>query len=193
MGRYRKSSTGWRRILDIAVTLMLIAAAVWGVRRFGGFEGSGIRVIDGDSLIVDGREVRLHGIDAVELHQTCREADGRQWPCGRLARAHLRKLVRDRSLTCRTIDEDRYGRIVARCVTDGGMDIAERMVRDGWAVAYLRHSPAYVMAEQDARDARRGIWAGRFTLPEEWRARRRTAQKSAASAAGAGVASVPPD
>ena len=193
MGRYRRPFPGWRRLLDIAVTLALIAAAVWGVRRFGGFEGGGIRVLDGDSLVVDGREVRLHGIDAVELHQTCHEPDGREWPCGRLARDHLRKLVRGRSLTCRTIDEDRYGRIVACCITDAGMDIGERMVRDGWAVAHVRHSPAYVMAERDARDARRGIWAGRFSSPEEWRARRRAAQGSAAIATGAGAASVPPD
>ncbi len=190
MGRYRRS--GWRRGLDIAVTLALAALAIWGVRRFGGFEGAGIRVIDGDSLLVDGREVRLHGIDAVELHQTCREPAGREWPCGRLARAHLRKLVRDRSLTCRTIDEDRYGRIVARCVTDEGMDVAERMVRDGWAVAYVRHSPAYVMAERDARDARRGIWAGRFTPPEEWRARQRAVHGGAAGTAME-VAGMPPD
>ena len=193
MRRGWRSLSGWRRFFDVVVTLMLIAATIWGVRRFGVFEGSGIRVLDGDSLMVDGREVRLHGIDAVELHQTCHEPDGREWPCGRLARAHLHKLVRGHSLTCRTIDEDRYGRVVARCITDAGMDIGERMVRDGWAVAYVRHSPAYVMAERDARDARRGIWAGRFTPPEEWRARRRAAQESAAVATGAGAASVPPD
>ncbi len=192
MDRFRRVSPRGRRILDIAVTLALIAATVWGVQRFGGFEGEDIRVIDGDSLIVNGREVRLHGIDAVELHQTCREPDGREWPCGRLARAHLRKLVHDRSLTCRTIDEDRYGRIVARCIAENGMDIGERMVRDGWAVAHVRHSPVYVMAERDAHDARRGIWAGRFMPPEEWRARRRTAQGNA-FATGDGATAVPRD
>ena len=94
MRRGWRSLSGWRRFFDVVVTLMLIAATIWGVRRFGVFEGNGIRVLDGDSLMVDGREVRLHGIDAVELHQTCHEPDGREWPCGRLARAHLRKLVR---------------------------------------------------------------------------------------------------
>ncbi len=174
------------------VFLALAAAVIWGVRRINGFGGDGIRVMDGDSLIVDGREVRLHGIDAVELHQTCRDPDGREWPCGRLARAHLRKLVRGRSLACRTIDEDRYGRIVARCIADNGMDIGERMVRDGWAVAYVRHSPAYVKAERDARDARRGIWAGRFTLPETWRARRR-AVLGGVTGTGVEAAGVQPD
>ncbi len=191
MARYRGPGGRWRGILDVSATLALISLAVWGVRHLGRFDGGEVRVIDGDSLIVDGREVRLHGMDAVELHQTCREPDGREWPCGRLARAHLRKLVRGRSLTCRTVDEDRYGRIVARCVTDGGLDVAERMVRDGWAVAYMRHSPLYVAAERDAREARRGIWAGRFTPPEEWRARRRVVHGGAAATGDA--ARMPPD
>jgi endonuclease YncB( thermonuclease family) len=39
-------------------------------------------VIDGDTLVVTGERIRLQGIDAPELHQTC-TAYGQEWACGR--------------------------------------------------------------------------------------------------------------
>jgi endonuclease YncB( thermonuclease family) len=44
------------------------------------------RVVDGDTLEVGGRKVRLFGIDAPELDQTC-DAEGQLWACGAEARA----------------------------------------------------------------------------------------------------------
>jgi endonuclease YncB( thermonuclease family) len=42
------------------------------------------------------------------------------------------------------------------------------MVRQGWAVAY-GYASAYHSAQAEAKAAKRGIWAGSFTLPAEWR------------------------
>ena len=66
---------------------------------------------------------------------------------------------------------DRYRRIVAVCYAGGagGPDIGERMVIEGWALAYRRFSTAYVDEKDDARDNRRGLWRGEFTKPWEWR------------------------
>ena len=126
------------------------------------------RVIDGDSLRVKGVEVRLHGIDAPELRQTCRDSRGRRYACGRMARAHLQRLLAGRMVTCRRVTTDRYGRMVAVC-TANGEDIGRRMVRDGWAVAFVRYSRHYVSDERAARLARRGLWQGRFVPPSQWR------------------------
>ncbi len=43
------------------------------------------------------------------------------------------------------------------------------MVENGWALAYRRYSLDYVDEEANAQAARRGIWAGQFVRPWEWR------------------------
>ncbi len=126
------------------------------------------RVVDGDSIRINGVNVRLHGIDAPELFQTCQNRFGRRYECGERAREHLRNLVGNGRVRCRRVTTDRYGRMVATCRV-GGMDIGQRMVRDGWAVAFVRYSRRYVSDERAARLARRGLWAGRFVPPSLWR------------------------
>lgn len=124
-------------------------------------------VSDGDTLTVDGRKVRLHGVDAPELDQTCGDR-GATWPCGLAARDALAALVGEARLTCRVEDTDRYGRAVAVCLR-GERDIGAELVRAGAAVAYRRYSDRYAPAEAAARAEGRGIWSGRMLAPEDWR------------------------
>ena len=133
-------------------------------------EGS-VRVIDGDSLSVGGREVRLAGIDAPEALQTCTDRSGADWPCGREATANLRRLTDHAQVTCKGGDRDKYGRLLARCVA-GDLDLNGEMVRLGFAVSEANQGYVYADLEAEARTARRGIWRGRFEPPHEWRAAR---------------------
>jgi len=142
-----------------------VAAAGWYLDRAADTIAGAVRVMDGDSLVVDGTEIRLYGIDAVELHQTC-DRDGQVWNCGRAATQALRDATAGREVSCRPRERDRYGRTVAVC-TAGGVDLGAAMVRGGYAIAL----GAYRADEREARDARRGIWASRFDRPSEWRAR----------------------
>jgi endonuclease YncB( thermonuclease family) len=129
------------------------------------------RAVDGDSIDIAGARVRLLGIDAPELHQSCRDAAGDDYACGRDAARALADLVRGRTVTCTPLDHDRYDRDVVRCRADG-RDLGEAMVRMGHAVELARFSAgAYAEAQREARAARRGIWAGRFEEPAEWRRR----------------------
>lgn len=130
------------------------------------------RVVDGDTLEVRGEKLRLLGIDAPEMAQTC-EADGQQVRCGKLAAEHLDELIGSRTLNCAVEGRDRYGRGLARCQA-GGRDVAEAMTRDGWAMSDRRYSDGrYHGAEAAARASRRGVWAMNFEDPYKWRARRR--------------------
>ena len=43
------------------------------------------------------------------------------------------------------------------------------IVSEGWALAYRKYSMEYVPAEDRARSEKRGMWAGMFVSPEEWR------------------------
>lgn len=129
------------------------------------------RAIDGDSLEVNGAEVRLHGIDAPEYGQSCR-LQGRRWPCGREAKEALASRIRGKRVACEVRDRDSYGRLVATC-SIAGRDINAWMVRQGWAFAYRRYSRAYVDEEARARAERRGVWMGEVVAPWEWRKGRR--------------------
>ena len=124
-------------------------------------------VIDGDTLEIHGQRIRLHGIDAPESRQLCR-LDGKPWHCGRDAANALAEKIDRRPVTCEDLGRDRYKRIIARC-TVAGEDLEKWMVANGWALAYRRYSLDYVDQEAEAQAARRGIWAGEFVKPWEWR------------------------
>jgi endonuclease YncB( thermonuclease family) len=120
-------------------------------------------VSDGDGLRLNGERIRLQGIDAFELHQTCGTG-----PCGRAAKAALEGLVAGRHVACEPVDTDRYGRTIAYCFVDG-VDLGEQMVLQGHALAFRRYSTEYVDEETTARRNRSGAWAGDFANPADWR------------------------
>ncbi|MBC8037524.1 MAG: thermonuclease family protein [Rhizobiales bacterium] len=127
--------------------------------------------VDGDSLRQAGRDYRLHGIDAPELHQSCARME-ETYPCGREAKRALGHLVRGKTLECVTLDGDRYGRGVVQCRAEG-LDINAEIVRLGWAIAYTKHSEEYLDEEAQARRDQSGLWQGTFEPPQKWRERNR--------------------
>lgn len=146
--------------------------------------GERVEVIDGDSLRIAGRVVRLQGYDAPEYRQDCANAAGRSWPCGRAARARLSALAGTGALTCTDLGRDRYRRTIARCRNQDG-DIGAAMVREGLGRT-LRNARdgRYGAEETQARRARRGMWQGAHRHPADWRDARKATQRSAISRAG---------
>ena len=150
---------------------LLFAAATAGMAASAHGDMVGVTsVIDADTIEIHGQRIRLHGIDAPEGGQTCLDAAGRKWRCGQRAALALQDLIGRRTVTCDERDVDRYGRIVGRCLV-GEVDINKSLVTQGLALAYRRYSLAYVTAEDQAREAGRGMWAGMFEPPWEWRRR----------------------
>ena len=80
------------RQLAVLALLFLVMIAIAELRappeRLSA-DGVRVQVIDGDSLRIGARTVRLQGIDAVELHQPCRTPEGEGWRCGIEARKAL--------------------------------------------------------------------------------------------------------
>jgi len=129
-----------------------------------------VRVVDGDGLKVGAVSIRLWGIDAPELDQTC-EQDGRTVTCGEEARFLLGALVMAGDLVCETKGNDRYRRIIAQC-SAGGHDLAGEMVRQGYALDWPKYSKGFYAVQQaEARENERGLWAGEFIKPWDWRRR----------------------
>jgi len=124
--------------------------------------------VDGDTLDMTGQRVRLFGVDAVELSQTCDRA-GEAWRCGEDARAQLSELVAGKMVACEARDTDVYGRVVAVCRA-GRVDLSQAMAWAGYAVALEDFSAAYVPSVEAARAQRAGIWGAAFIEPAEYRA-----------------------
>lgn len=126
------------------------------------------RVIDGDTILVRGERLRLHGIDAPEMDQMYL-LGGKWLPSGIIAASVLETLTAGIILRCEAVERDRYDRLIVKCYSSNGIDICQRLVSAGWALAYRRYSMDYVQAEQQARVAKRGLWKGRFMKPWSWR------------------------
>jgi endonuclease YncB( thermonuclease family) len=126
-------------------------------------------VVDGDTLKLDGQRIRLHGIDAPELHQAC---DAGAWHPGPLARDALVALIAGQPVECQPIDRDRYGRTVARCYA-GGEDLGRAMVQLSMAWAFVRYSRDYFDQEAQARAENLGVHAYACLFPWDWRAQHR--------------------
>ncbi len=117
------------------------------------------RVIDGDTIVIDGRHIRLEGIDAPETPQTCGRRLFGWWSCGTAAANALDKLVSGHNVTCESRGTDKYNRMLGICFVDG-RDINAEMVREGFAWAFVKYSKTYVQEEAQARAAKVGIWQG---------------------------------
>lgn len=155
------------RSTPAVVTFLVVGAALlyvdWGSRHRA-------RALDGDTLVMDGRHLRLAGIDAPELRQQCRDADGRWYNCGLAAKAALEMLIHPPAdLECKDIGERSYNRVVVTCTIDGA-DLGATMVWLGHAIDLVHFSGGKYAAQQEAaRTARRGLWQGSFVEPYEFR------------------------
>ena len=156
--------------LQLSLATGAILLCLTGAARAETLTGQ-VRVVDGDTLVLDGTRVRLDGIDALETGQTCAR-NGTGWACGSSATEAMRRLIDRRQVRCEVSGRDRYGRAIAACFARG-QDLQEELVRQGLALAYRRYSTRYVPAEDAARAARAGIWAGSFVEPWRWRRQQR--------------------
>ena len=125
-------------------------------------------VIDGDTIEIHGQRIRLHGIDAPESGQSCIDKNGSNYRCGQFSANQMAKYVSGQTVNCNVKDKDRYGRLVAACFVKGE-DINERLVLEGWALAYTQYSRDYVGSEKKAKHGKFGIWQGQFIEPWQWR------------------------
>ena len=127
-----------------------------------------VTVIDGDTIEMHGQRIRLHGIDAPESGQSCVNEDGKSYRCGQISANQMATYVSGKTVTCNLTDKDRYGRLVAACFVNG-QDINERLVSEGWALAYTQYSRDYIGAEKAAKRDNLGVWRGQFIEPWKWR------------------------
>jgi endonuclease YncB( thermonuclease family) len=157
-------------MIKITVAVAVFAALIFGFGALGDDLAGLASVTDGDSLEIRGARIRLWGIDAPESTQLCRGADSLQYQCGAKAANDLDAFIARRPVSCTPISLDRYGRTVASCAVER-VDLGDWLVRNGLALDWPQYSKGkYDVAQRDAEHAGRGIWAGSYIEPWQYRA-----------------------
>lgn len=139
--------------------------------------GTSWKVVDGDTIHLEGHKIRLIGIDAPEKNQHCTSSDGLAFSCGLVARDILLGLLlmADGPVQCRLDGKDRYRRWLGRCYAGKAgeaIDVQRMLVVSGYAVA--EYADDYRQHEHQARQHRRGLWAGEFERPQQFRRSKRS-------------------
>lgn len=127
-----------------------------------------VSVIDGDTLEMHGKRIRLWGVDAPETRQMC-SRDGRPWRCGTDAANALSERINNQLVACYDKGTDVYSRMLGQCFI-GQIDLNGWLARYGWAFSYRRATNMYDSRESMAKFQRIGIWRdGGVEAPWEWR------------------------
>lgn len=159
----------------LLVFFLILTPLLFPAPAFSAEKNKGnVYVVDGDTFHMNGQKIRIWGIDAVELHQTCLKS-GQSYECGKTARLHLQSVIGENVPICTAQPKSpKETRTVASCQVVG-KDIGREMVKSGWALDYRHFSKGeYAAEERDARENKRGIWSGEFENPYVWRKNNKT-------------------
>ena len=142
------------------------------INKISGFA----KVVDGDTIKINSKKIRLYGIDAPEKKQKCKKtyltisfmSFTKDYMCGAVSTQKLIKKINNQKLNCNIIDVDRYKRLIGECFKRN-INLNSWMVSNGYAVAYRKYSKKYVSDEINAKNKKLGIWQGKFEMPWDYR------------------------
>ena len=126
-----------------------------------------LRVVDGDTIILNGEKIRFSGIDTPELKQTCLK-DDQEVGCGVTAKKLLAEKIGNATIECIREGKDTYKRTLAECFVNGE-SLSKFLVRSGYAFAYRKYSTKFVKDEEFAKANKLGMWAMTFQYPWDFR------------------------
>tara|TARA_B110000238_G_scaffold69533_1_gene76191 strand:- start:161 stop:640 length:480 start_codon:yes stop_codon:yes gene_type:complete len=126
-----------------------------------------LKVVDGDTIHLNGEKIRFTGIDTPELKQTCLK-EGIQNPCGVTAKQILIGKIGNNNVKCISEGKDQYKRILAECFVNNE-SLSSYLVRNGYAFAYRKYSKNFIPDEDYARINKLGMWSMEFDYPWDYR------------------------
>lgn len=130
------------------------------------------QITDGDSIKIDGKRIRLLGIDAPESAQKCFNQKNQEYFCGQVSTAFLKQLIKTQKVTCNSPEKDIYNRYLAECFL-GEININHEMIKNGMAIIYNLKTASAQLKEMEnaAKNQKLGLWQGAFEEPKSFRKR----------------------
>jgi len=144
-------------------TVILFLCLLWS----GISSANTLKVVDGDTIILNGEKIRFSGIDTPELKQTCLR-DNEEVGCGMFAKMLLVKKIGNSTPICIGKKKDFYKRTLAECFVNGE-SLSKFLVRSGYAFAYRKYSKKFVKDEDFAKANKLGMWSMTFQYPWDFR------------------------
>ena len=126
-----------------------------------------LKIVDGDTIHLNGEKIRFSGIDTPELKQTCFKDDVKNL-CGVKAKQILINKIGNNTVECISEGRDQYKRILAECFVNNE-SLSRYLVRSGYAFAYRKYSKKFIKDEDYAKANQIGIWSMKFEYPWEYR------------------------
>ena len=126
-----------------------------------------IKIVDGDTIHLNGEKIRFTGIDTPELKQTCVKA-GVSDPCGVTARQILIDKIGNNTVECIVEGQDQYKRSLAECFVNKE-SLSSYLVKKGYAFAYRKYSKKFIKDEDFAKTNKLGMWSMTFKYPWDFR------------------------
>ena len=126
-----------------------------------------LKIVDGDTIVLNGEKIRFSGIDTPELKQTCLQGD-QEVGCGMSAKMLLVKKIGNNIPECISEGKDVYKRTLAECFVNGE-SLSSFLVRSGYAFAYRKYSKKFIKDEDFAKANKLGMWAMTFQYPWDFR------------------------
>ena len=126
-----------------------------------------IKIIDGDTIHLNGKKIRFSGIDTPELKQNCTK-NNETVHCGVEAKRLLADKIGNNKVVCIQEGQDQYKRILAECFVND-LSLSSYLVKSGYAFAYRKYSKKFIKDEDYARDNNIGMWSMNFEFPWDYR------------------------
>ena len=131
-------------------------------------KSNNIKVIDGDTIMLDNKRIRLKGIDTPEIKQQCLSKSNKYIDCGVAAKINLKQIIANKTLECSNSGTDKYQRHLAYCFVNG-TNINLELVKQGYARNYLQNNIFFIYYETVVKINKIGLWNTKFEKPGEWR------------------------
>ena len=126
-----------------------------------------IKIVDGDTIHLNGEKIRFTGIDTPELKQTCLK-EGVKDLCGIKAKQILIDKIGNNNVKCISEGKDQYKRTLAEWFVNNE-SLSSYLVKNGYSFAYRRYSKKFVRDEYYARINKIGMWSMEFDYPWDYR------------------------
>ena len=126
-----------------------------------------LKIVDGDTIVLNGEKIRFSGIDTPELKQTCMKDEQKVF-CGMFAKMLLINKIGNETPKCISEGKDAYKRTLAECFINGE-SLSVFLVRSGYAFAYRKYSKKFIKEEEFAKENKLGMWSMEFEYPWDFR------------------------